>query len=308
VYGLRRIGKSSLRQQIVHLGDADPEWEGYQPISVDCAALSTPEELALYIADGLGIDLGRSNRLDAWFRIRDKLRNGARKSLLLLDEPDLVGINVDDKTFAMLRTLHQEQACGLILFTAYRPIFQILRETEEQEGRASPLFNIFSSLRLPAFQMYEAEELLISQFRGGGQNIEPAFASRLASYVGAYPQLVQEIGWVAFNYCSEKYLGTLDGTHFYSVTDLWRRSVAPWWTDMFLRGLDVLSADPWVRSNRDRIVEALLDYGILRHSESHGLQRSPFVTDLANSSSNRTLDAAIAKVIDSAAIAARANR
>jgi hypothetical protein len=307
VYGLRRIGKSSLLHQIVHLCGADPEWERYQPISVDCQAFGEPEELACYIAHGLDIDLGRRNRLDAWFLIRDKLRDAAGKSLLLLDEAELVVKNADVATLAMLRALHQEHACGLILFTPYRQIGEILREAEEQ-GCGSPLSNIFSSLRLPAFQAHEAEELLISQFRRGGQFIEPEFASLLASYVGAYPQLVQEIGWVAFDYCSSKYLGTLDSTHFNSVTDLWRESVAPWWTDMFLKGLDALSADPSVKSSRDRTVEALIDYGILRHSESLGLQPSLFVTDLVKSNPSRTLEAAIAKVIDGAATAARGER
>jgi nucleoside phosphorylase len=295
VYGLRRIGKSSLLQQISYLCGFDPEWGRYRPISIDGAAVD-PDNLILFLAQELGIHLETSRDPGAYFLVRDKLRKTIGKPLLLLDEAGGPISNADSSTLGMIRALHQEGACGLIFFTAYQRIYEILRKSEDRLY-ASSLGNVFVSIRLPVFQAHEAEELLVTHFQRGSRLLDPELANKLSRYVGAYPQFVQEIGSTAFQYCVQNNLSGLGTAHFGEVTDIWRKRIAPWWADMFLHGLDELAKDSALGSSDDRFIESLLDYGMVCHTENGSLQPSPFIADLVETDPGRSVKTAIAKAL-----------
>ena len=190
IFGLRRIGKTSMRLQIVYLCEHDPRWGGYRPISVDGLMFSPSSDfrhLAQRIAHELEIPLGRWDKVDAWLKIRDTLAESNGESILLLDEAEIFGRLLEPDTMPMLRALTQEGVINLVFFTAYYTFADIITSRTEADVPVSQLYNIFSTLRLPVFTLNEAETLLATQFERSELVINKNLSKQLAEYVGGFP-------------------------------------------------------------------------------------------------------------------------
>ena len=110
----------------------------------------------------------------------------------------------------------------------------------------------------------------------------------------AFPQLVQEVGHAAFEYCKRHRLDGIDARHFGAVIDNWRSRLQPWWAEMFLQGLAGIH-----RWENSMIAETLVEYGIVRLERSGQIEVSPFISDIVTHDRSRRLEYAIADVLSS---------
>lgn len=305
VVSLRRIGKTSMRHQIAHLCRHDAQWNRFRPISIDAEMFSSIPSLMTgvirHIANELNFDLRAADEFDAWLQLRDRLQSATGETILLLDESQILGRSVGQASLRTLRTLQQEQVLGLVLFTAYRTIADIVQLEDDNSTDASSLYNIFFALRLPAFAIAEAETLLTTLFIRGGKSLDGDLARLIAEYVGGYPQLVQEVGDVAFEYCEESGRDEIDATHFGEVRHRWKARAEPWWEDMLMHALEAMAHPKHLESNSTGSIEALADYGIVLRDASGQWQLSPFVGDLTTRGPYFPLGRKIREVLDSTA-------
>jgi len=195
-FSIRRMGKSSMLHHISHLCKADELWETYEPVFLD--AMGSGGNFGANLLFRLGIDKRNVPDDDAWFFIEDHITRTSGKTLLLLDECDY-WIKVQrvgkGSELAALRALHQSGRVSIVASTLYASLVDHLQDLEEL---SSPFYNILHTFRLPCFTPEEAEELIVTVASRGGVTFPLEYARELAHYVGYYPNLVQEIGHIAF--------------------------------------------------------------------------------------------------------------
>ena len=184
-YSLRRLGKTSLLRQVEHLCADEPLWSQFDPIVVDL--MGPGRSLLGRVATRLG---STEQTLE-----RD-LKRKNRRPLVILDELAYWLRNVDEQhDLAKLRALHQSGSLNFMVSTLYGSVIDHLNQASDLE---SPFHNIFHVVRLPVFSEHEACDLLVTQFGRTQVPITESDALHLARYVGCSPNLLQEIGHVAW--------------------------------------------------------------------------------------------------------------
>ena len=293
------MGKSSMLHQISHLCRTDKFWGSYEPVFMD--AMGSGGQLGPYMLSRLGIGRRSMSEGDAWYEIDRHVAQTTGKTLLLLDECDYwVQVQKDEngKELAALRALHQSGRVNIVASTLYSSIVDHLHDLEEL---SSPFYNIFHTFRLPAFTPDEAEELIVTVANRGGVMFQREFARELARYVGYYPNLVQEIGHIAF---VNRVEGKPDSVQ--KVTRQWLSRNGYQWVPMILSLFEkdyigkVASLAGVTRE--EFLVNSFEAYGVYLRSEEGSLTIAPYIADFL---SMRGQDLGVEPVVDELAALAR---
>lgn len=279
VYSLRRMGKTSLLQQIVHLVHSNSNWINYCPARVDFSVLDPSRSMVYMLLRRVG---GKRDDLkvdDAWEEFERLTEGTEGQTLLLIDEAD--GLldcreEIHERDLKRLRALQQTGRLNIVAVTAYAS----LADRFQHNGQiVSPFCNIFHSYRLPSFLAEEAIDLLTTLCARGHVLISPELARELAGYVGFYPQMVQEVGEIAF-----RLLSCHEPASIASIAGRWYRRAVEFWLPTILRLFEkeyvgILAQQGGV-SRADYLVESLEAYGVLLKDEHHALTVAPYMRQL----------------------------
>lgn len=280
-FSLRRMGKSSLLRQISYLCKSDDKWSSCHPVFLD--AMGSVGTLSRHLLYELGIHQHQLRNDEAWLAIEKNLRNVSEKTLLLIDESNYwIEIQKDEAKaeLAPIRALHQSGAVNIVASSLYGSIVDQLQELSDL---SSPFYNIFCTFRLPAFKPSESEELLDTLFDRGGLRLDRCYASELGRYVGYYPNLVQEIGHIAFeNRAEGKGYGLED------VKQEWLGRYGYHWLPTILAPFkhDYIGAIARFAgvSREEFLANSYEVYGILLRDENGDLVPAPYMVDLLSRS------------------------
>ena len=279
-FSIRRMGKSSLLRQIRYLCSAHDRWGEFHPVFID--AMGGGGRLASQLLFELGIARRGIAVEHPWLAITKHVREATGKTLLLIDEcnywVDMQVSRPEDsgKELAALRSLHQSGELNIVASTLYSSLVDQLYQFEDL---SSPFYNIFQTFRLPAFTPSEAEELIVTLCERGGVRLEHELAAQLAHYVGYYPNLVQEVGHLAF-------LDRAQGgsARLRVITQQWLQQGGYQWLptilSTFQKGYIGAVARLAGVSPDDFLSNSLEAYGVLITDEEGQVSVAPYIHDL----------------------------
>jgi hypothetical protein len=209
IVGERRMGKTSLLNYIAHPSTAEAHGlapERYLFVYVDLQMVdqkTTPtrfwarllrrvgreladEELRAEFKQAIGQEEIDNYTLDDLFSLADEQD---LHSILLLDEFENVteNANFDTDFFYGLRALAIHH--NLALITASRQ--ELITLCHSDAVRASPFFNIFANVNLPAFDAEEARALVEQSLAETGVQFAPAELVLISDIAGSHPYFLQ---------------------------------------------------------------------------------------------------------------------
>ncbi len=199
IVGDRRIGKSSLLNQIYHpeirAQHLDPSVE-YVFLFVDLQQRRhiAPDDLFLDIfaqlAEALGEEAveGIAPSFDGMRKMLARLRTAGRRLIILFDEFDAVTTNrrFDLDFYSFLRALANNYDVAYV--TSSNRDLQELCHTAMIAD--SPFFNIFTNVYLRAFSQAEARQLIAEPSMAAGVPLEP-YARDVVDIAGYFPFFLQ---------------------------------------------------------------------------------------------------------------------
>jgi len=121
--------------------------------------------------------------------------------------------------------------------------------------------------------------LLVTLCARGGVKLDRDLAKELARYVGYYPNLVQEIGYIAFNHLVENKMISIG-----QITKEWGENSGYQWIGMivspFKEKFEGTTADLIGLKEEDYLTKSLEAYGIFLRDENEKLAIAPYISDL----------------------------
>jgi len=198
VLGERRIGKTSflqhiLSQDVLRKYGIDPEIHIVINFNMSSLHEVTRDEfigdIVERIEEQTQIEVETENVFDTLKAYIKKLDLNGKNLIIALDEFEVIAPILNDSFSNWLRFIFQEQ--NVMAITASR---ETILGLEESGGKGSPLYNIFTNLRLGLFSLTETRNMIAKMFRKGGIELEEEEVIFLADLSGGNPYFIQLIG------------------------------------------------------------------------------------------------------------------